>query len=141
MHVSVTSPSTSPQSPIIAPLLLIATGSWLSTYMLKCNAADDAVTKLVDFFKSYDVHQSHGRSIDRDRAREQGLNTVENVENIAGLGPLVQSLLNQYEFWFDKTKFYKNFEDARGTNWGPQVQQIAVPFPFQLPTAPQPPQS
>ena len=53
--------------------------SWLSTYMLKCPADDASVTKIVDFFKSFDQHKSHGRSIDRERAREQGLSKVVNA--------------------------------------------------------------
>lgn len=113
--------------------------TWLSTYMLKCAADDQAVTKIIDFFKSYDVHKSHGRSIDRERAREQGLAKVVNAESTDGLADLLQSLVNQYDLWFDKTTFFKMFEDARGTNWGRQQQTMTVQFPFPVPSAPQPP--
>ena len=85
--------------------------TWLSTYMLKCPPEDEAVTTVVDFFKSYDA-----------------------------LADLLQSLLNQYELWFDKTSFYKMFEDARGTNWGRQIQSMTIQLPLGgPPTAPQPP--
>jgi len=113
--------------------------TWLSTYMLKCGENDDAVTKVIDFFKSYDVHKSHGRSIDRDRARETGLTKVVNAEATPGLADLLTSLLNQYELWFDKTHFYKMYEDARGTNWGRQQQTMTVQLPFPIPVQPQPP--
>ena len=113
--------------------------TWLSTYMLKCAADDPSVTKIVDFFKSYDAHKSHGRSIDRDRAREQGLSKVVNAEATAGLADLLQSLLNQYDVWFDKTAFFKMFEDTRGTNWGRQQQTLTFQMPFPIPQAPQPP--
>ena len=111
--------------------------AWLSTYMLKCAAADQAVTKIVDFFKSYDFHKSHGRSIDRERAREQGLANVVDAESTEGLADLLQSLVNQYDLWFDKTAFFKMFEDARGINWGRQ-QTMTVGLPVPTPSAPQP---
>lgn len=38
--------------------------TWLSTYMLKCEPTAEPVAKIINFFKSYDVHKSHGRSID-----------------------------------------------------------------------------
>lgn len=114
--------------------------TWLSSYMLKCPPADESVTKIVDFFKSYDAHKSHGRSIDRERAREQGLSKVVNAEETVDLADLLRSLLNQYELWFDKTPFFKMFEDARGTNWGRQAQAVTFQLPFPTPTnAPQPP--
>jgi hypothetical protein len=39
-------------------------------------------------------------------------------------------MLNQYELWFDRTPFYKMYEDARCTNWGRQQQTINVQLPF-----------
>ncbi len=62
--------------------------TWLSQYMLKCAPEDEALAKVVNFFKSYDVHKSHGRSIDRDRAREQGLSQVVNAESTPDLPDL-----------------------------------------------------
>lgn len=112
--------------------------TWLSTYMFKCAEGDATVGKVIDFFKSYDVHKSHGRSIDRIRAREQGLSKVVDAEATEGLADLLQSLQNQYDLWFDKTAFFKMFEDSRGTNWGRQQQTMALQLPFPMP-APQPP--
>jgi len=62
-----------------------------------------------------------------------------NAEDAADLSDLLQSLLNQYDLWFNRTPFYKMFEDARGTNWGRQVQTVMFQLPLPIPTAPQPP--
>lgn len=91
--------------------------SWLTKYMLKDNAKVDEVVK---FFASYDLHKSHARGITRQVARENGLTTIKNAEDISGLADLIRSLRSQYDIWFDKTPFYKLYEDSRGTNWGRQ---------------------
>lgn len=112
--------------------------NWLSTYMLKCAEDDPRVTKSVGFFSNYDIHKSHGRSIDRKKARELGLR-VTNVEETEGLPGLVRSLYNQYELWFDRTPFYKVFENAWGINWGRQSQTVNVQLPVLVPPGmPQP---
>lgn len=110
---------------------------WLSQYMLKCTKDDARVTKIVDYFSSYDEHKSHARSIDRQKPRELGL-TVESVEDTKGLEDLVRSIHNQYAFWFDKTAFIKMFEDARGICWGRQAQNVTVQMPIAIPPPPQP---
>lgn len=110
--------------------------NWLSTYMLKCTEDNPRVTEIVDFFLNYDLHKSHGRSIDRGKARELGLKVID-VEEIEGLADLVRSLSNQYELWFDKTSFYKMFENAWGINWGRQFRTVTVPV-FVPPGMPQP---
>lgn len=112
--------------------------NWLSTYMSKCDVDDPLVNTIVDFFLNYDEHKSHGRSIDRAKASEVGLK-VTNLEEIAGLADLVRSLYNQYELWFDKTSFYKLFENAKGINWGRQAQAVTVQLPQLVPPSmPQP---
>lgn len=100
--------------------------TWLSKYMLKDNAKADDVVK---FFASYDHHKSHGRGITRQVARENGLSTIRNAEDIPGLADLIRSLRSQYDIWFDKTPFYKNYEDSRGTNWGRQIVISTRPVP------------
>jgi hypothetical protein len=110
--------------------------NWLSTYMLKCSEDDPRVTEIVDFFSNYDIHKSHGRSIDRRKARELGLKVIYG-EEIEGLADLVRSLYNQYELWFDKTSFYKVFENAWGINWGRQIQAVTLQLPVS-PGVPQP---
>jgi len=102
--------------------------NWLSRYMLKCDEKDKRVADIVDFFSKYDIHKSHGRSIGRDRAIELGLR-VSKMENTEGLFSLVHSLYNQHLFFFDKTGFYKLFENTRGISWG----RTAPTITFQLP--------
>ncbi|MBI4507843.1 MAG: hypothetical protein HY691_20115 [Chloroflexi bacterium] len=106
--------------------------TWLSTYMLKCPAADPEIGAIVEFFSSFDIHKSHGRSIGRTKGKELGLKIVD-LEEIRGLEDLVCSLRNQYELFFDKTSFYKVFENARGIYWGRQTRSVAVPVPAQMP--------
>lgn len=72
------------------------------------------------------------------RAREQGLSRVVDAEATEGLADLLQSLQNQYDLWFDKTAFFKMFEDSRGTNWGRQQQTMTFQLPLPMPV-PQPP--
>lgn len=111
--------------------------NWLSTYMLKGSESSPVITAIIEFFSSYDVLKSHGRSIDRTKARELGLRVV-NVEDIEGLADLMRSLYNQYELWFDKTSFYKDFENAHGISWGRQSQSVTLQIPFAPLGAPQP---
>jgi len=105
--------------------------NWLSNYMLKCSKDDERINKIVNFFTDTELHKSHGRSIDRETANAKDLN-VKKVEEIEGFADLVRGLYNQYEMWFDKTNFYKMYENARGINWGRQAKSVT----FQLPIAP-----
>jgi len=112
--------------------------NWLSSYMLKCKEDDTRITNCVDFFSNYDIHKSHGRSIDREKVREFGIKAI-NIEEIEGLADAVRSLSNQYELWFDKTSFYKVFENAWGINWGRQTQSVTFQLPVLAPPGmPQP---
>lgn len=103
-------------------------GVWLSRYMFHCDRDYPRVMNIISFLSSYDLHKSHARGIDRKTAHDLGLNIV-NIEQIDGLSDLVRSLRNQYAFWFDKTPFFKMFENARGINWGRQAQQIVMQLP------------
>jgi hypothetical protein len=111
---------------------------WLSSFMLKCAEDDPNIAKIIGFFSDYDTQKSHARSIDRKKAKELGIK-VSNVEDIRGLADLVRSLKNQYELWFDKTAFYKVFENGHGINWGRQSQTITLQLPALVPPGtPQP---
>ena len=105
---------------------------WLSTYMLRCDAADARVSGIVDYFSDYDRHKSHGRSIDREQARALGLKVVK-LEDIPDITGLVRSLYNQYEHFFQKTPFYKLYENAHGINWGRQAKEITFQLPIAVP--------
>ena len=109
---------------------------WLRTYML--NDEQDRVDDIVNFFSNYGIHKSHGRSIDRAKAVELGLH-VSKTEDVAELADLVSSLYYQFELWFEKTPFYKMFENAHGINWGRKAETITVQLPMLVPPgAPQP---
>lgn len=110
--------------------------TWLNTYMFKSTDAETVVLKIVEVLADFDTHKSHGRSINRNKAKDLGLN-ITNIENITGLRSLVESLFNQYEFFFDKTSFYKLFENTYGISWGRQVETVNFQIP--QPDEPLPP--
>lgn len=105
----------------------------LSTYMLKIPKDDERVTSIVDFFSDYDIHKSHGRSIDRAKARELGLKVV-NLEDLGELTSPIRSLYNQYEYLFDRSPFYKLFENTHGVSWGRQLTNVNIQIPLPQPT-------
>ncbi|MCH8878017.1 MAG: hypothetical protein IIA89_14560 [Chloroflexi bacterium] len=107
--------------------------NFLSKNLLKIPKDDPRIEQIVDFFSDYDIHKSHGRSIDRDQARKVGIDKVSNVEDEKGLADLVRSLYNQYELMFDKTPFYKLFENAYGISWGRQTQMVTIQLPVTVP--------
>jgi hypothetical protein len=105
---------------------------WLSTYMLKCDRDDPRVHSIVEYFASYDLHKSHGRSIDRHKARALGLQAVD-LESIDGLADLVRSLYNQYEFFFQRADFFKLYENAHGIHWGHRAPKVGLQLPVVTP--------
>jgi len=111
--------------------------NFLSEHMLKCNKDDPRITEIVQHFSDYDVHKSHARSIDRKTAQGWGLN-ITYMEVLEGLDSLVYSLCNQYEFFFDKTPFYKLYENAMGVNWGRQTMALQLKLPAPPKGIPQP---
>ncbi len=92
------------------------------------------MAEIIDFFSSYDIQKSHGRSIDRDKALELGLPIVL-PESIEGLSELIRSLHNQFEMFLDQTPFFKLYENARGITWGRQARQLTVELPMPGPGA------
>lgn len=111
---------------------------YLSEYMLRAPLDDPRVVAIVDHFSDYDLHKSHGRSIDRGKCQELGL-AVTPLEQDGHLRDLIRSLVNQYELLFDKSLFFKLYENARGINWGRQAQRVTIPVPVQAPTPQGPP--
>lgn len=105
----------------------------LSAYMLKVPKEDERVAKIVDYFSDYDIHKSHGRGIGRAKARELGLK-VTNLEDLGETTNLVRSLYNQYEYLFDRTPFYKLFENTHGVSWGRQITNVNIQIPMPQPT-------
>ena len=89
---------------------------------MKLPEDDAAISEAVTFFASYEIHKSHGRSIDpamaRDFLRNVSFLDENSMDETQDLPGLVRSLYNQYELWFDKTPFFKMFENGHGINWG-----------------------
>lgn len=97
---------------------------FLHEYMLS-DADIATITKCVGAFSNYDEQKSHARGIHRKKARQYGLKIID-IEDTPGLSELVRSLYNQYDLWFDKTPFYKMFENAFGINWGRQARVLRI---------------
>ena len=104
--------------------------TWLSNYSMK-NADKAKIESVVNFFGDWDLHKSHGRSINATAAKEVGVPTMVLKGDLAHL---VRSLFHQYTLFFDKTPFYKVFENSQGIAWGRQQQVVNIPV--QNPGAP-----
>ena len=112
--------------------------TWLSQYAMR-KSDEDKINNAVDFFGNWDLHKSHGRSIGVATSQEFGI-PAQILEG--RLADLVRSLYHQYTLFFDKTPFYKVFENSAGIAWGrQQVQQVLnmpLPNPGGLPPSPEP---
>jgi hypothetical protein len=104
--------------------------SWISTYMLKCAPDAGQVNAIVEYFSDFDLHKSHGRSIDQATARGLGL-CADKIDPDNGLRDLIRCLANQYEFWFGKSPLFKYYDNSHGINWGRQFQNIQLTLPSQ----------
>ncbi len=108
--------------------------SWLNLF----HGLDSAKSKeATEFFADFDMHHSHRRTINREAARERGLNVIDLEDNRL-MSDLVSSLYNQYLIWFDRTPWFKVFENSHGIGWGRQAQQaqqiqIQLPMPTFVP--------
>lgn len=107
---------------------------WLSKYAMRRSNEKD-IEKVIEFFVDWDLHKSHGRSINGTMAQQIGV----PVAILKGKrADLVRSLSHQYEFFFDKSPFYKVFENSAGIAWGrqqaTQVVNIPIPTPGPPPT-------
>jgi hypothetical protein len=101
---------------------------YLKDYMF-CDKqkTDEDINEIVRFFMDHGLHKSHGRSIDREYAKEKGI-IIINSEETPALDNLLLSLFNQYQLFFVQSPFYKLFENARGVNWGRASPQIQMPL-------------
>ena len=112
--------------------------TWLSKYSM--NKQDETkIDSVVEFFSNWDLHKSHGRSINATSCKKIGVPTMILKGDAADL---VRSLFHQYALFFDKSPFYKVFENSAGIAWGRQQVQQVVNIPIQapggLPTIPDP---
>ena len=96
------------------------------------SAEGELIDKAVKFFGDWDLHKSHGRSIDALAAKGMGIPATVLADRLADL---VRSLYHQYTLFFDQTVFCKAFENSEGIAWGrqhsSQVLNIPIPIPGQ----------
>jgi len=109
-------------------------GEWLAAYMFK-GAADAEVKakKVADYFADYGKHQSHNLGIDREQARDQGLN-VTDLEADDGLQDAVLSVHHATIHTFAGAAV-KIVESHLGKAFVKlsQVVQMQIPMNVQLP--------
>ena len=107
---------------------------WLSKYAMRKSSKED-VENVIEFFVDWDLHKSHGRSINATMAQQIGVPVITLKGRNAHLA---RSLSHQYELFFDKSPFYKVFENSAGIAWGrqqaTQVVNIPIPTPGPPPT-------
>jgi hypothetical protein len=114
---------------------------YLKQYMKK-DKDIETIKNITDFFMDHETHKSHGRSIDRESAKEKGLNIVfsedihKGENEINEFDDLLLSLFNQYQYFFSISPFYKLFENSRGINWGRNIQPQQIQIPIQIPNIP-----
>jgi ClpP class serine protease len=111
---------------------------YLKQYMRK---DDESIKAITAFFMDHETHKSHGRSIDRESAKEKGLNIVfsESIGEKTEPGSfdnLLMSLFNQYQFFFSISPFYKLFENGGDIHWGRNIQPQQIQIPVPMPTIP-----
>ena len=106
---------------------------WLTQHSMG-DVTADMIDEAVKFFCDWDLHKSHGRSIDAAAAKKIGVPATVLKNSLA---ELVRSLYHQYTLFFEKTPFYKVYENSEGIAWGrqhsSQVVNIPIPIPGQSP--------
>ncbi|MDR0656542.1 MAG: hypothetical protein LBG22_09545 [Treponema sp.] len=113
---------------------------YLRQYMKK---DEESIKNITDFFMNHETHKSHGRSIDRESAKEKGLNITfsedihKSGDEPENFNELLLSLFNQYQFFFSISSFFKLYENSGGINWGKNISPQQIQIPLQLPNNPQ----
>ena len=108
--------------------------TWLAQYAMR-DSSPNRIDEAVDFFCNWDLHKSHGRSIDAETARSIGIPATVLTDRLADL---VRSLYHQYTLFFEKTPFCKVFENSEGIAWGRQHASQVLNIPIPVPGHPQP---
>ena len=103
---------------------------WLTNYAAKPQTDNVDIEAIVRFFADWDLHKSHGRSINHTICKSNGI----PAELLSGdLEALIRSLHHQYTYFFSMMPFYKVFENAHGIAWGrqrPPTLNVPIPFPI-----------
>lgn len=96
---------------------------WLEAHMMR-NASDPAAAARIvaAHFNDAAVHKSHGRRIDRDDARAQGV-TVEDLEDSQALQEAVLSAYHVATIAFQTSTIAKFIASNRGRQWVKHWQQ------------------
>jgi len=114
---------------------------WVGRYMLRelrktdRDEADKKAKDIAAFFASYELHQSHGMAIDREQAREQGLN-VTDLEADQDLQDAVLSVHHATMHTLSATAAIKIVENHMGKAFVQQQQLMQVQVPLVQPGPP-----
>jgi len=111
---------------------------WLQEYNMK-DKNQEEISKVVEFFRSYDVNKSHRRRIDINKCKELGLNIINHTEN-EKLAELYWYLISLYHHNSDKGGVLKIFENSKGISWYTKMQEQKIAIPL-VPQSPQNPQT
>lgn len=102
-------------------------GQWLARRMLASQPNADALGKAIaKHFNDAGMHKSHGRRIDRDEARGQGV-VIEDLEANQTLQELVLSVYHLITIAFEKGPATKVVIANTKRAWVKNFQQIHVP--------------
>jgi hypothetical protein len=97
---------------------------WLTAYMCRDDSDPGATgQRIASYFNNASEHLSHGRRIDRDECRQQGLR-IEDLENDQALQEAVLTLYHMMTIVFQNSQATKFFMSTAG---GPWLKQWASP--------------
>jgi hypothetical protein len=107
---------------------------WLTTCMFAADPPEaDAGKKAAKHFNDATTHKSHGRRIDRNEARSQGL-TVEDLEDSDDLQEAVLTAYHLMTIIFEQSAAAKLLWTSHGRTWIKNWAPAAAVQPAQAPT-------
>ena len=112
---------------------------WIATGMLKDSSESERRGKeIAAHFNDAQTHKSHGRRIDREEARAQGV-VVEDLEESQDLQDAVLTAYHLMTLVFEHGPATKTILTSHGRSWLKNAGNPVVPQPGLPPTAPQRP--
>jgi len=100
----------------------------LMTTMFKGNPdAEKIASTAANYFSQCEKNTSHGRRINRDEARSQGI-IIEDLEDDQNLQESVMTLYHLITVLFEKTPAAKIIANSNGNNW---VKNVSMPNQMQ----------
>lgn len=102
--------------------------NWLLKNMFKDkDNKEELAAKAAEYFSQCEKNTSHGRRINRDEVRSQGIE-VEDLESNQDLQETVMTLHHLFTLIFEKSPAAKIIAGSKGTNWVKNIpQQKIVP--------------